>query len=396
MAVRLGGPLPTLRSRMDFTYPPEAEAFRAEFRAWLDEHLTEEFRGLRFWGEPDDRQLDRARRWNHLLADAGYAAISWPARFGGRDATVMEQVVFAEECAAAGAAGPINVIGISNIAPAIMTFGTPDQQERYLRPMLRGDEIWCQGFSEPDAGSDLASLSTRAERVGDRWIVNGQKVWNTLGQLASWCELLVRTDPDAPRHRGISALLVAMDSPGIEVRPLRTPTGTAEFNEIFFTDVEVPADALLGKEHDGWTVAMATLGFERGGVASLHLQVRRRIGELVNTVQAAGLSGDPVVRQRLAELWIAGERLRHLANRAVSAAAQGLPPGPESSLVKLLWSTVSQHLSQTAVDLLGLEATRPESPWHEPFVSSPSLTIAGGTSEVNKNIIGERVLGLPR
>jgi alkylation response protein AidB-like acyl-CoA dehydrogenase len=381
---------------MDFTYPPEAEAFRAEFRAWLDEHLTEEFRGLRFWGEPDEHQLDRARRWNHLLADAGYAAISWPARFGGRDASVMEQVVFAEECTAAGAAGPINVIGISNIAPAIMTFGTPDQQDRFLRPMLRGDEIWCQGFSEPNAGSDLASLSTQARWVGDRWIVNGQKVWNTLGQLASWCELLVRTDPDAPRHRGISALLVAMDSPGIEVRPLRTPTGTAEFHEIFFTDVEVPADALLGKENDGWTVAMATLGFERGGVASLHLQVRRRIAELIDATQTAGLGSDPVARQRLAELWIAGERLRHLANRAISAAAQGLPPGPESSLVKLLWSTVSQQVAQTAVDLLGLDATRPGSPWHEPFVSSPSLTIAGGTSEVNKNIIGERVLGLPR
>ena len=262
---------------MDFTYPPEAEAFRGEYRAWLDEHLTDELRSLGYRGEPDEGYLGLMHEWNRTLADAGYAAISWPVAFGGRDASVMEQVVFAEENVRAGAPGTLNPIGLANIAPSIMAFGTDAQKERYLRPMLRGDEIWCQGFSEPDAGSDLASLSTSARWNGDGWIVNGQKVWNTYGMLASFCELLVRTDPTASKHRGITCLLVDMALPGIEVRPLQTLTGEREFCELFFTDVFVPADAILGAENDGWTVAMATLSFERGGVASLHLQLRHRI-----------------------------------------------------------------------------------------------------------------------
>jgi alkylation response protein AidB-like acyl-CoA dehydrogenase len=275
-----------------------------------------------------------------------------------------------------------------------MAFGTDDQKERFLRPMLRGDEIWCQGFSEPDAGSDLASLSCQAVWNGDGWTVNGQKVWNTYGHLASWCELLVRTDPTARKHRGITCLLVDMSLPGIEVRPLVTPTGDREFNEIFFTDVRVPADALLGEEHDGWTVAMATLTFERGGVAALHLQLRRRIRELIDEAADRGLTDDPVIRQRLAGLYARGETLRYLADRAVTRAARDLPPGPESSLIKIVWSSIGQELPIVAAEVFGMEAlsgTRAAD-----LVSSRSLSIAGGTTEVNRNIVAERVLGLPR
>jgi alkylation response protein AidB-like acyl-CoA dehydrogenase len=384
---------------VDFTYPPEAEAFRAEYRAWLDANLTDELRGLAYQGEPDEGYLALMHGWNRTLADAGYAAISWPVAYGGRDASVMEQVVFAEENVRAGAPGTLNPIGLANIAPSIMAFGTEAQKDRFLRPMLRGDEIWCQGFSEPDAGSDLASLSTSARWTGDGWVVNGQKVWNTYGTLASFCELLVRTDPTASKHRGITSLLVDMTLPGIEVRPLRTLTGEREFCELFFTDVFVPADAILGAENDGWTVAMATLSFERGGVASLHLQIRHRIRRLVELAHENGTGADPLVRQRLADLHTRGETLRFLADRAVSRAAAGLPPGPESSLIKIVWSQVGRALPLAAADVAGGVlawdvATSGRTATE--LLSSTSLTIAGGTTEVNRNVVAERVLGLPK
>ena len=379
---------------MDFTYPTDAEAFRAEFRSWLDKNLTDEFSGLPFRGQPSDDELARLKRWNALLADDGYAAISWPVEHGGRGASVMEQVVFAEECSRAATPTLLNPIGLANIAPSIMAFGTQEQKDRFLRPMMRGDEIWCQGFSEPDAGSDLAALSMKAEADGDGWLVTGQKVWNTYGHLAQWCELLVRTNPTAPKHKGITCMLVDMTLPGIEVRPLRTPTGECEFNEIFMDQVRVPRDALLGEIDCGWTVAMATLGFERGGVASLHLQLRRRIRHLLNHATEIGAASDPIVRQRLADLYSAGERLRLLADRAITRAAQGLPPGPESSLVKLAWSTLSQQVPLVAAEIYGLDALG--GTWAHDMLQSRSSTIAGGTTEVNKNIVAERVLGLPR
>ncbi|MFM8304869.1 MAG: acyl-CoA dehydrogenase family protein, partial [Actinomycetota bacterium] len=241
---------------MDFDYPAEAEAFRSEFRAWLDAHVTDEVRsiGARGLGYDTPEALARSQAWNRALADAGYAAIAWSVEYGGRGAGVMEQVVWAEELHRSGAPGPVNVLGIPNVAPAIMTYGTETQKTRLLPPMLRGDEVWCQGFSEPNAGSDLAALSTTARRDGDSWVINGQKVWTSLGHHAHWCELLVRTDPDAPKHRGISCLLVDMATPGIDIRPLITITGEHDFNEVFFDDVRVPADAILGPEHEGWRV----------------------------------------------------------------------------------------------------------------------------------------------
>ncbi len=381
---------------MDFRYPASAEAFRAEFRAWLDANLPDDVRldrdqgGLEF--TPD--RLERLRAWNRTLADARYAAIAWPEEWGGRGAGVMEQVVYAEEMHRAHAPGTVNVIGLSNIAPAIMEHGTDTQKRTLLPRMLRGDDIWCQGFSEPNAGSDLASLRTSAVRDGDVWVVNGQKTWNTLGMFANWCELLVRTDPTVPKHKGITCLLVDMTLPGVEVRPLETITGEKEFSEIFFTDVRVPVTQTLGPVNEGWRVAMTTLAYERGGVAKLHLGTRAKIQRLIDTAREHDVVGDPVVRQQLARLYMHGELLKLISDRAISGELHGRPTGPEGSIAKLLWSETEQHVSEVASDVLGPDAL--EGPWARDRVYSRALTIAGGTTQVNKNIVAQRILGLPR
>ena len=381
---------------MDFTYPPEAEAFRAEFRAWLDAHLTDEFRGdgIGFSMEMDADRLVEMRRWNRLLAEARFAAISWPEEYGGRGAGTMEQVVFAEEMHRSGAPGTLNPLGLSNIAPAIIEFGTDDQRATFLPRMLRGDDIWCQGFSEPNAGSDLASLQCRAVLDGEHFVVNGQKTWNTLGHLANWCELLVRTDPEQPKHRGISCLLVDMTLPGVEVRPLVTITGEKEFNEIFFTDVRVPVSALLGPLHDGWRVAMTTLAYERGTVANLHLGLRAKIRRLIDDAAAVGALDDPVKRQALASLYLEGELLKLVSERAISGAIHGRAMGPEGSIAKLVWSEAEQHVGEVAGQVLGPDANT--GTWGRDRVYMRALTIAGGTTQVNKNILAQRILGLPR
>jgi alkylation response protein AidB-like acyl-CoA dehydrogenase len=381
---------------MNFTYSPEAEAFRRELRAWLDEHLTDEIRGDATASPLDlsPARLETLRGWNRALADARFAAIAWPEEYGGRGAGVMEQVVFAEEMHRAGAPGTLNPLGLANIAPAIIEHGTEEQKRRFLPRMLRGDDIWCQGFSEPDAGSDLASLATRARPDGDHFVVNGQKTWTTLGHVANWCELLVRTDPDAPKHRGISCLLVDMTLPGIEVRPLVTITGEREFNEVFLTDVRVPREALLGPQGDGWRVAMTTLAYERGTVAGLHLGLRAKVRRLVDEAQARGAHRDPVVRQMLARIYLEGELLKLVSERAISGALHGREPGPESSIAKLLWSEAEQHVGEVAGEVLGADANR--GAWGRDRVYMRALTIAGGTTQVNKNVLAVRVLGLPR
>jgi alkylation response protein AidB-like acyl-CoA dehydrogenase len=381
---------------VDFTYPPEAEAFRAEFRAWLDQHLTDRYRGdgAAFSMEMDAERLAVLREWNALLADARYAAIAWPEEYGGRGAGIMEQVVFAEEMHRSGAPGTLNPLGLSNIAPAIIEHGTDEQRRTFLPRMLRGDDIWCQGFSEPDAGSDLASLKTTAVLDGDTFVVNGQKTWNTLGNLANWCEILVRTDPDAPKHKGISCLLLDMTLPGVEVRPLVTITGEREFNEIFLTDVRVPKRALLGPLHEGWRVAMTTLAYERGTVANLHLGLRAKIRRLLDEAVATGAASDPVLRQELASIYLEGELLKLVSERAISGALHDRPMGPESSIAKLVWSEAEQHLGEVAGDVLGPDANAGS--WGRDRVYMRALTIAGGTTQVNKNVLATRVLGLPR
>ncbi|MGQ0823448.1 MAG: acyl-CoA dehydrogenase family protein [Actinomycetota bacterium] len=386
---------------MDFTYPPDAVAFRAEFRAWLEANLPTDIVG-RGWagGGVDPPTIERLRAWNRTLADARYAAIAWPTEWGGRGASVMQQVVYAEEMHRADAPGTLNPLGLSNIAPAIVEHGTDAQKQTLLPRMLRGDDIWCQGFSEPDAGSDLASLRTSAVRDGDVWIVNGQKTWNTLGHLANWCELLVRTDPSAPKHKGITCLLVDMTLPGIEVRPLTTITGENEFNEIFFADVRVPVEATLGPPNEGWRVAMTTLAYERGTVAKLHLGTRTKIARLIDDARATPIDGgrvatdDPVLRHKLARIYLEGELLKLISDRALSAEIHGRTMGPEGSIAKLLWSEAEQHLTEVASDVLGPDAL--SGSWARDRVYSRALTIAGGTTQVNKNIIAQRILGLPR
>ena len=387
---------------MDFAYPSEAEAFRDEFRAWLDAHVTDEVRalGTSLSVERDSPELAVHQAWNRELADARYAAIAWPEEYGGRGAGIMEQLVFAEEMHRSGAPGTLNPLGLSNIAPAIMTYGSEEQKRSLLPPMLRGDEIWCQGFSEPDAGSDLASLRTSAVRDGDDWVVTGQKIWTTLGHVASWCELLVRSDPEAPKHKGITCLLVDMSSAGIEVRPLVTIAGAHEFNEVFFDEVRVPVSATLGPVNEGWRVAMTTLSHERGGVAKLHLGTRRKVQRLFEQARATRMPGghtaaqDPVLRQQLARVYLAAELLKLVSDRAISGELHGRPLGPESSIAKLVWSETEQHLAEVAAAVLGPDAT--SGAWGENRVAARSHTIAGGTTQVNKNIIAQRVLGLPR
>jgi alkylation response protein AidB-like acyl-CoA dehydrogenase len=379
---------------MDLRYPAEAEAFRVELRAWLDAHLPE---GLATNVEQLQRgsvELERVRAWNRTLADARYAAPSWPAAYGGRDAGLLEQVVFNEEMDRARAPGPVNIIGIPNIAPAIMQWGTDEQKNRFLPRLLRGDDIWCQGMSEPNAGSDLASLQCHAVLDGEVFVINGQKTWNTLGHIADWCQLYVRTDPGAAKHKGISCLLVDMSLPGIDVRPLVTITGEPGFSELFFTDVRVPADALLGPLNEGWKVATTTLAHERAGVAKLHLALRRGIRELVEAARANGRADDPVIRQQLARVYLEAEYLKLLADRAISGQLHGRPTGPEGSVAKLVWADVQNHLAEAASAVHGADGWTGDNGIRR--VSVRSASIAGGTTQVNKNIVAQRVLGMPR
>jgi alkylation response protein AidB-like acyl-CoA dehydrogenase len=388
---------------LDFTYPPEAEAFRKEFRAWLDANLPDDLRGHGLGAslEVEGDTLTRLRDWNRRLADARYAAIAWPDEWGGRGASVMEQVVYAEEMHRVEAPGTLNPLGLSNIAPAIIEHGTDEQKRTLLPRMLRGDDIWCQGFSEPNAGSDLASLRTSAVRDGDCWVVNGQKTWNTLGHMANWCELLVRTDPTVPKHKGITCLLVDMTLPGVEVRPLVTITGEKEFNEIFFTDVRVPVDATLGPVNEGWRVAMTTLAYERGTVAKLHLGLRAKVQRLLDEAKTTPLgdgrmaTDDAVLRQQLARVYLEAELLKLISDRAISAEVHGRAMGPEGSIAKLVWSETEQHLTEVAAAVLGPDALA-QGRWARDRVYSRALTIAGGTTQVNKNILAQRILGLPR
>jgi alkylation response protein AidB-like acyl-CoA dehydrogenase len=374
------------------------DRFRSELRGWLGEHLTAEVRHAVINRE-SDTAFAILRQWNAGLYDAGYAAVGWPAVHGGRDASLLDQLAFNEEMARAGAPGPVNAIGVANIAPAIMALGTDEQQVRFLRPLLRGDKIWSQGMSEPDAGSDLAALRTRAVLDGDHFVVDGQKTWNSMGHRADWCQLYVRTDPDAPRHRGITCLLVDMRTPGIHAKPIVTMAGGTDFSEVFFDAVRVPVSSVLGEVNGGWQVATSTLGYERAGVASLYLSLRAKCDRLLAAARKPRADGtsawdDPVKRDRLMVRYIQVRNLELLAKRTLGSALRSAAPGPEGSVIKLAWSTTDQALQRTAVDVLGMEAL--DGPWAEGLLGSCSLTIAGGTTEVNKNIIGERVLGLPR
>ena len=384
---------------MDFSYPAEVEQFRTELRDWLSANLTSELIAARRPSGQDDAAFEKLRAWNRTMADAGWAAVSWPREYGGRGSTVLEQLVYTEETTRARAPLPLNVIGMNNIAPAIMQYGTESQKTTLLPRMMRADDIWCQGMSEPEAGSDLASLRTRAVRragsEGDDFVVNGQKIWTSLGHRAQWCQLYVRTDPEAPKHKGISCLIVDMRLPGIEVRPLVTLNGDSDFAEVFFHDVRVPADALLGPLNAGWQVATTTLSHERAGAARLYAEMQVRLEELVDDIAAqSDALDDPGTLRRLGEIAVRIKYLEVLCQRSISATLHGGDAFGSASLAKTVWGEIGQDLATLAFDVLGTRGSN--APWANYRLTSRSLTIAGGTTQINKNITAQRVLGLPR
>jgi alkylation response protein AidB-like acyl-CoA dehydrogenase len=384
---------------VDFSYPAEVEQFRKELRAWLAANLTDEVKAAGRHRGRDPLAFETLRAWDATLADAGWGAVSWPAEYGGRGATVLEQLAYAEETTRARAPMPLNVIGINNIAPAIMQYGTAEQQRGLLPRMVRADDIWCQGMSEPEAGSDLASLRTRAVRDGPEFVVNGQKIWTSLGHHADWCQLYVRTDPDAPKHKGISCLIVDMTLPGIEVRPLVTLNGEADFAEVFFDDVRVPADAVLGPLNGGWGVATTTLSHERAGAARLYAQMQVQLEDLVADLADHQVDGRPVLKdpatlRRLGEVEVRICYLELLCKRSISATLHGGDALGSASLAKSVWAETGQQLAELAFDLLGPRCAKDR--WTDRRLSSRALTIAGGTTQVNKGVTAVRVLGLPR
>ena len=376
---------------MDLTLTSEEEAFRDEVRAWLNENHP--------GAEPDgeEAKFEFRRAWQRELHDAGWAGISWPKEYGGRGASLIEQAIFSEEMVRAKAPSPANVLGLVMGGPVVIAHGTEEQKERFLEPILSGKEIWCQGFSEPESGSDLASLKTKAVRDNGGWRVTGQKVWTTYAHEAKWCMLLARSEPDAPKHKGLTYFICDMDQDEIEVRPLRQITGEAEFNEIFLEGAHVPDENLVGGEGNGWNVAITTLMHERAGLgAASAITVRRELDELIALINERGLAGDPVIRQRIAELKIGVEALRLGALRALTQQMKVGIPGPEGSVAKWEWAMLNQKLTELAVDVLGPDALRPDSEWAYRFLRARANSIEGGTTEVMKNIIAERVLGLPR
>jgi hypothetical protein len=374
---------------------PAVTKFRDDLVEWLAANLTAEVLEAERAVSAGEDHLDVLKAWNARLAEAGWAAPSWPERYGGRDADVQQQLAYLEEMSRAGAPGPINTIGVSNIAPAIMAVGSEEQKERFLRPMLCGDEVWSQGMSEPDAGSDLASLRTSARPDGDTFVVNGQKTWNSMGSHADWCQLYVRTDPAAPKHKGISCLLVDMTTPGITVRPLRTMAGGYLFAELFFDDVRVPCSALLGELNEGWRVAVTTLSHERAGVARLYLSLSTTFDELLGAARSRGPITNPLHRDRLARLYAAIACIRYSTSRELAKIEQGgQPSATMGGLAKLSWARAAQEMAELAMSILGPEALT--GPWAKNLAMSPSMSIAGGTSDINRNIVGEHGLGLPR
>ncbi|HEY1853862.1 MAG TPA: acyl-CoA dehydrogenase family protein [Solirubrobacterales bacterium] len=377
---------------MDLTLSPTEHAFRDEVRAWLE--------GNSAGPEPrggGDATFDWRRRWQERLASGGWSGVDWPTEHGGRGATATESAIFFEELARAREPLPANVLGLLLAGPTIMTWGTPAQRDRHLASILTAEEIWCQGFSEPDAGSDLASLKARAVREGDEWVISGQKVWTSAAQHSKWCMLLARSDPDARKHQGITYFLMDMEQEGVEIVPLRQITGEAHFNELFLDGARVPDENVLGGAGNGWKVAMTTLMSERSGLAFFHqVRMRQLLESLLEAASERERLGDPVVARRLGELDGRIEVLRLTAYRGLTSLERNGQPGPESALTKLMWSSTNQMLTQLAVDLLGPEALAADDLWAYELLRARGNSIEGGTTEILKSIAAERVLGLPR
>ncbi|HEY3025229.1 MAG TPA: acyl-CoA dehydrogenase [Pyrinomonadaceae bacterium] len=389
---------------MDLNLTPNERQFRDEFRLWLESNLPAEWKGGTGAEDRED-YINYLRSWQRKLYDGGWAGISWPKEFGGRGATLMEQAIFQEELARADAPQLIGTIGLSLVGPTIIAMGTDDQKSRHLRPILAGDEIWCQGFSEPNAGSDLAALSTKAVRDGNDFLINGQKIWTSFAQMADWCLLLVRTDMEAPRHKGITCLLADMHSQGVSVRPLRQMSGDSGFNEVFFSNVRVPVTQVLGEINKGWTTAIAALMNERANLGTgVQVVFKRNLAALIarsRTIERNGrpASEDPIVRQKLAQAYLELEILRLNTNRALTSLSKNGIPGPEGSTQKLYWSEMNQRTQQAAQEILGPYGQLKDfdkGSWEYGYLRARGNTIEAGTSEIQRNIIAERVLGLPK
>ena len=401
---------------MNPTYSPEAEAYREKVRAFLAENLPADWRGT---GSLEGDELERfVDEWRSRLASSGYLAPGWPVEYGGGGLTALEQVIVAEEFAKAGVptGGANDVFGIQMLGNTLLLYGTEEQKRHYLPRIISGDDRWCQGYSEPNAGSDLGNLGLRAELDGDQWILNGQKIWTSAGHLADHIFTLARTDATVAKHKGISFLLVDMRQPGIEVRPIKMMSGESEFNEVFYTDVVVPKENVVGGVNNGWAVAMGLLGFERGeAAATAPIRFQADLDRLVSLARERGMTDDPRVRQRLAWAHSKVQVMRFLGMRTLTRFLSGHHPGPEGAIFKVYWSEYHRLATELGVDLLGLDALVPVgrkpssafqtddagSPnssmsWSMTFLNSRAGTIYAGSSEIQRNIIGEMVLGLPK
>jgi alkylation response protein AidB-like acyl-CoA dehydrogenase len=394
---------------MDFSYTPEQEAFRTELRTWLDKKKAEGAFGSHAPRSLDDMVAD-GRRWQSTLYDGGWCGIHWPKEYGGRSAGLLEQIIFQEEMAHAGSPQLINLLALSMVGPVLISHGSEEQKRRYLKPILTAEEIWCQGYSEPGAGSDLAALSTRAVLDGDAYVVNGQKVWTSYAQYADFCILLARTNPDVPKHKGITMFIMDMHVPGVDVRPLRQMNGDSEFNEVYLEDVRIPRANIVGSEGQGWDMAVALLMHERATLTfQRQLQSRVALKDLVRFSKEWTGLGDPPIsdaihRQQIAQAWIDSEAMRLTALRHLTRQLRGGHPGPEGSMEKLFWSEMYQRMLMDAVGMLGpygnLAPGDPLAPeggrWPYLMLYSRGRTIAAGTSEIQRGIIAQRVLGMPK
>jgi alkylation response protein AidB-like acyl-CoA dehydrogenase len=388
---------------MDLSFTPEEEAFRAEVKAWLDSNLPAEWRHRGVGGYREEEDEDIQREWQRRLYEGGWLTLAWPEERGGRGATPVMQAIYTEELAAAGAPPILGRLGVTLLAPLLSVYGSDWQKETYLQKVLSGELVFCQGFSEPDAGSDLAGLRARAERRDGRWVLNGQKTWSSGAHYSNGSFLLARTDPDAPPHRGIGMFLVNMRQPGVEVRPIVQMTGGGEFSEIFLTGAVVEDRDVVGGPTDGWRMAMATFGFERSGLANAS-RFERTVQALAELARRQGAGADEVVRQRVAQARIESHVFRANGLRSLTRAQQGQVPGPEASLNKLYWSEMDKRIQESAIAIEGMYgALAPGSPWaieegrwEYGWLWSQAETIYAGSSEIQRNIIAERVLGLPR
>ncbi|MCV6963062.1 acyl-CoA dehydrogenase [Mycobacterium intermedium] len=401
---------------MDISYPPEAEAFRDRIRAFLAEHLPPGWSGPGALA-PGDREAFAAQ-WRESLAAAGLVAVSWPKEYGGGGLSAIEQVVLAEEFARAGAPerAENDLLGIDLLGNALIALGTEEQKRHFLPRILSGEDRWCQGFSEPEAGSDLASVRTRAVRDGDEWVINGQKIWTSAGATANWIFLLVRTDPSVPKHQGLSFLLVPMDQPGVAVRPIVNAAGHSLFCEVFLTDARTRADNIVGRAGDGWSTAMTVLGFERASqLTTAAIDFGRDLERLCELARERGLTTDPLIRDRLAWCYSRVQIMRYRGYRGLTLSLNGQLPGAEAAITKVIWSEYFRRYTELAAEILGLEALCPSGPgngearlapeagtpnspacWMDELLYARAATIYAGSSQIQRNVIGERLLGLPK